>query len=134
VRILILTAALALTGGAVGAVLGAIMSLVALGPVRAMLLPGSVWLGVYAGAIIGGILAPLTGWLLLRQVPLGLAIGGTALGAVAGAVIGLMVGGGTGTVMFAIGGFVAAAVLLRALATRPDRDIRTATSYAAPSA
>ena len=113
VRILILTAALALTGGAIGAVLGAIMSLMALGPMQAVLLPGSIWLGVYVGAIIGGILAPLTGWLLLREVPLGLALGGTALGTAGGAVIGLIVGGGGGSVMFAVVGFLGSAVLLR---------------------
>ncbi len=133
VRILILTVALALTGGVIGAVLGAIMSLMALGPMQAVLLPGSVWLGVYVGAIIGGILAPLTGWLLLRQVPLGLAVGGTALGAVAGAVIGLVSGAGIGAVMFAIGGFLAAAVVLRALAARTDRALRMA-GYATPTA
>jgi hypothetical protein len=133
VRILILTAALALTGGAIGAVLGAIMSLMALGPMQAVLLPGSVWLGVYVGAIIGGVLAPLTGWLLLRQVPLGLALGGTALGTAAGAVVGLVLGGAYGSVMFAIAGFFLTAVLLRAVAARADHDVRTDAGYATPS-
>ncbi|HEY7769307.1 hypothetical protein [Longimicrobium sp.] len=118
VRILILTAALALTGGMVGAVLGAIVSILALGPVEAALMPGFIGFGAYFGAIIGAILAPLTGWLLLRRVPLGLAVGGTTVGTLAGAVMGLIVGGGNGSVMFAIVGFVGSAVLLRLTASR----------------
>jgi hypothetical protein len=133
VRILLLTAALAFTGGVIGAVLGAVMSLMALGPMQAVLLPGSVWLGVSVGAIIGGILAPLTGWLLLREVPLGLALGGTSLGMAAGAVIGLMLGGAYRSVMFAIAGFFLTAILLRALAARAYRDVRTDAGYATPS-
>jgi hypothetical protein len=123
VRILILTAALALTGGVIGAVLSAMVSVMALGPMQAALVPSFIWLGVSFGAIIGGILAPLTGWLLLRRVPLGLAVGGTALGAVSGAVIGLIVGGGNGSVLFAITGFLGSAVLLRLRANRRERPV-----------
>ena len=118
-RYVILTAALALTGGLVGAALGAILWIVALGPLQALLLPEGLWLAVSFGAIIGGILTPVTGWLLLRDVPLGLAVGGTALGTVAGAVAGLMLGGWGGSAMFAVAGFFAAALLLRSVASQP---------------
>lgn len=129
VRILILTVLLALTGGVIGAALGAITTLMMLGPAQALLVPQGLWLGVYVGAIIGGILAPLTGWLLLRQVPLGLAIGGTALGTIAGAVAGLVLGGPTGSVIFAIAGFLGAAVLLRTVAARTGHALRTRAGY-----
>ena len=130
VRILILTAALALTGATMGAVLGALVSVMALGPEGVVLIPPFIWMGVYFGAIIGGILAPLTGWLLLRRVPLGLAVGGTAVGTLAGAVIGLLLGGGNGSVMFAIAGFLGSAVLLRLNAS--SRCERYATFSARP--
>lgn len=113
-RILLVTGGLVLTGSVCGALLGAIIWILVLGPVH---LEG-VWLGVGFGAAIGAAIAPVTGWLLLRRVPLGQAVGWSAAGTLAGAVALLPVGGNA--VLFgAITGFFTAAVVLREGLGRP---------------
>ncbi len=120
-RIVAITAALS----TVGAIVGAITSVVALG--LSLLLhrvgfPGffSLELGVAAafGAAVGAVLAPLEAWLLLRRVPLWRAITETAIGTIIGAVALSFVP--YGAIGGAMAGFTAAAIRLR-IVTRPSR-------------
>jgi hypothetical protein len=114
-RIAAVTAGLAIAGALVGAICGAVMMLAFIlieesGMLRD-LLPLLAW-GAMVGAALGAVLGPLSAWLLMRHVPIGLALAGTALGTLVGAVIGIFVSGLDGALMFGLGGFAVAALVL----------------------
>jgi hypothetical protein len=122
IRVLKLTAALA----AFGAVVGALVGLVAIGFVyllgerTGMILVGPVFLAAaFIGAKTGFVLGPIAAWTLMRRVPIWKAIAGTALGAVIGFIVGYWLAWSNRQPLWAMGGtlcgFLVAALLLRVL-------------------
>ena len=79
-------------------------------------------LAALVGAVLGSLCAPPAGWLLLRRVPLGRAFawltGGTISGGVAGWVLPAGLDPLVGAVLWAFGGFLTAALVLRRGSTR----------------
>ena len=133
-RILIIIAALSLTGAIIGGLLGT-------GAMALLLVfrdfywegraTGVDWFGAAGtfGAVAGAVLAPIAAWTLMRSVPLWRAIGEPALGTTLGAVIAMLIEFEPGTSFGVIGpaiggviGFVAAAVRLRLAYRKKERD------------
>jgi hypothetical protein len=116
-KILVVTAALAVTGAVIGAVVGSLMLLswaaVVEASLRAAWDPALLAVGAAFGGMFGAVLGPAAAWLLMRHVPLWLAVGGTAAGTLMGAVIGMIVAGPPGSFYGALAGFVGTAVFLR---------------------
>jgi hypothetical protein len=125
-RIVLVTTALSLTGGLVGALCGgAALSVIVIASGGASVLtsdgpPRLLSVAAAFGACCGMVGGPLLGWGLLRRVPLGRAILWTAVGATAGALsgellraIGLMPPAVSGVLAGALLGFVGAGVVLR---------------------
>lgn len=117
VRILVVTAALAVTGAVIGALVGALMLLfwavVLEASLAAIRDPSFLGFGAVFGGMVGAVLGPAAAWLLMRHVPLWLAVGGTAAGTLMGAVIGMVVAGPGGSLYGSLAGFGGAAVFLR---------------------
>lgn len=117
-RVLIATAALAATGGALGA-LCAGLGLAVLRMVRegigGLLDPGAYLVTAGVGAAIGAVITPVFVWTLLRHVPLGRAIAQSLLGTLLGALLGWFVPL-VGPIFGAIAGFAVAALRLRLVA------------------
>jgi hypothetical protein len=124
-RILAVTAGLAATGALIGAILSPILlfgGLLVLGGPDALPPVGEIVpFAAAVGGVIGGILAPTAAWLLMRHVPLWRAIGETALGTSLGAAVGFFMF--PGPFVFAVLGFLAAALRLRLLAPRRREEV-----------
>jgi hypothetical protein len=116
----------AVTGGlaVAGAVVGAVVGMVALAAWRVMVgdtpAPEDFGIGAVFGAGMGAVLGPLAAWMLMRHVPIGLALGGTALGTLAGAIAGLLISHGDlmAVLIHGLIGFAIAAVVLRIATAR----------------
>jgi hypothetical protein len=115
-----ITAGLAFTGAAFGALSGMVALgigmlaggyVTSVGDLTILLLPGAF------GAVLGSFLAPLAGWFLLRRVPLGRAFAGLAAGTLLGGLAGWFLFSETDPmirpIQFAVVGFLLAATALR---------------------
>lgn len=91
------TAALCVSGGAVGAGLGvgllATLSLLVDGPGGFPYVVQAYALAAAVGGVLGGVLVPVSAWTLLRRVPFGLVFAGASLGTAAGGTLGLLLSG-----------------------------------------
>ena len=95
-RVLIVTAALVLTGAALGAA-AAVVAVATVGvviPRFGRLASEEIFIVSGAGLLTGALLAPLLGWTLLRRTPLGRAISGPVLGTTFGGILGAAVPSG----------------------------------------
>jgi hypothetical protein len=120
VRILAVTAGLAVAGAVLGAVASVIAFLLATaiteGPSLQLHLDVLAFVAAF-GAVCGIIAAPAGGWLLLRHVPLGKAILWSVMGTVVGGVVAWTASVGHDqigiAVLGAVLGFLVAALLVR---------------------
>jgi hypothetical protein len=121
-RILGVTAGLCGLGAACGIVLGSIAFWVELwrlpGTSAPEDLPRLTLLGAAGGALFGAVLAPIVAWIFLRRVSIGRAIAETSIGVLVGIAVGGLLQPQL-TIMYALGGFVAAGARLWAVAPEP---------------
>lgn len=117
-RALGVTAALCVTGGLAGAVLGvcllAILSLAVDGRGGFPYVVQAYALAAAVGGVLGGVLVPLSAWTLLRRVPFGLVFAGASAGTAAGGTLGLLLSGldPLMAVAGAVGGYLLSAAYL----------------------
>jgi hypothetical protein len=117
-RALGVTAALCLTGGVVGAVLGVgllgILSLVVDGRGGFPYIVEAYGLAAVVGGVLGGVLVPVSAWTLLRRVPFGHVFAGASIGTAAGGTLGLLLSGldPLMAVAGAVGGYLISAAYL----------------------
>ena len=123
VRVLVVTAGLALAGAAVGGIAGA-TALASVMVLSSEVARSSLLLAIAAevGAFLGFISAPVVVWVMLRRAPLGSVFLRLTLGAVLGGVLGWFAFSSLdvilGPTIAAFAGFIASAV---ALSVRHDR-------------
>ena len=119
VRVLVVTAGLAVAGATCGGLAAAVALALALLPSEGMVLfsdPGVLRLAAVVGAGIGSVLAPIAGWLLLRHVPLGRAFAGLTIGTIVGGVVGWFIPNSDliiTPILAAALGFVCASLIMR---------------------
>jgi hypothetical protein len=117
-RILVVTAGLSALGIACGIVLGSIAFGVELWRMPGQSAPEDLFrlavIGAAGGALFGAVLAPIIAWIFLRRVSIGRAIAETSIGVLAGIAVGGLLQPQL-TIMYALGGFVAAGVRLWAM-------------------
>ncbi|MDB4889668.1 MAG: hypothetical protein JWL61_1523 [Gemmatimonadetes bacterium] len=126
-RIFVVTAGLSAIGIACGIVLGSIAFWVELWRIPGQTAPEDrlrlALLGAAGGALFGAVLAPIVAWIFLRRVTIGRAIAETSIGVLAGIAVGGLFQPQL-TILYALGGFVAAGARLWAMVPEQSADLR----------